>query len=65
MDEHEMGKRNTQKIKRKNLKFRAWIKRLIRKTICFSKSETLRDTVIGLLNNKVECGLDSRAKLQV
>ena len=57
-DNHEVGKRNTQKIERKNLNFRTSIKRLNRKTICFSKLELLHDTVIGLLINKVEFGLD-------
>jgi len=45
--QHSVGKRNTQKIERKNLNFRAWIKRLARKTICFSKSELMHDTVIS------------------
>lgn len=57
-NKHEVGKRNTQKIERKNLNFRTWIKRLARKTICFSKRELMHDTVIGLLINKVEFGLD-------
>ncbi len=61
VDQHQVGKRNTQKIERKNLNFRTWIKRLTRKTICFSKLETLHDTVIGLLINKVEFGLDIHA----
>ena len=60
-DKHEIGKRNTQKIERKNLNFRTWIKRLNRKTICFSKLEVLHDTVIGLLINKVEFGIDIHA----
>jgi insertion element IS1 protein InsB len=60
-DKHEIGKRNTQKIERKNLNFRTWIKRLTRKTICFSKLELLHDTVIGLLINKVEFELDIHA----
>ena len=51
---HEIGKRNTQKIERKNLNFRTWIKQLTRKTLCFSKLESMHDTVIGLLINKVE-----------
>ena len=55
---HEVGKHNTQKIERKNLNFRTWIKRLTRKTICFSKLEEMHDTVIGLLINKVEFGMD-------
>lgn len=57
-DKHEVGKRNTQKIERKNLNLRTRIKRLARKTICFSKSELMHDTVIGLLINKVEFGLN-------
>ena len=57
-NKHVVGKRNTQKIERKNLNFRTWIKRLARKTICFSKIEVMHDTVIGLLINKVEFGLD-------
>ena len=53
-NKHEVGKSNTQKIERKNLNLRTWIKRLTRKTICFSKSEEMHDIVIGLLINKVE-----------
>lgn len=64
-DKHEVGKRNTQKIERKNLNLRTWIKRLARKTICFSKDELMHDTVIGLLINKVEFGIDIHAKIQV
>ncbi len=55
---HEVGKKNTQKIERKNLNFRTWIKRLTRKTICFSKLEKMHDIVIGLLINKVEFGVN-------
>lgn len=62
---HSVGKPNTQKIERKNLNFRTWIKRLARKTICFSKSALMHDTVIGLLINKVEFGVDIHAKIQV
>ena len=60
-DMHEVGKQNTQKIERKNLNLRTWIKRLTRKTICFSKSEKMHDIVIGLLINKVEFGRDIHA----
>ena len=56
--DHQVGKQNTQKIERKNLNWRTWIKRLARKTICVSKLEILHDTVIGLLINRVEFGLD-------
>ena len=63
--EHEIGKRNTQKIERKNLNFRTWIKRLTRRTLCFSKDPVMHDTVIGLMINKVEFGCDIYAKSQV
>ena len=33
--EHEIGKKNIQKIERKNLKLRIWIKRLTRKQFAF------------------------------
>ncbi|MDD5581315.1 MAG: IS1 family transposase [Methylobacter sp.] len=57
-DKHQVGKCNTQKIERKNLNLRTWVKRLTRKTICFSKQELMHDTIIGLLINKVEFGLN-------
>lgn len=53
---HEVGKKNTQRIERKNLNFRTRIKRLTRKTICFSKSELMHDTIIGLYINRYEFG---------
>ena len=53
---HLPGKRNTQKIERKFLTFRTRIKRLARKTICFSKSNLMHDTVIGLFINRYEFG---------
>ena len=56
--EHEIGKKNTQKIERKNLNLRTWIKRLTRKTICFTKCEKMQDIVIGLLINKLEFGVN-------
>jgi len=65
VEKHQVGKQNTQKIERKNLNWRIWIKRLARKTICFSKLEMMHDTVIGLLINKVEFGVDIHAKIQV
>ena len=56
-DEHTLGKRNTQKIERKHLTLRTRIKRLTRKTICFSKSIQMHDIVIGLFVNRYEFGL--------
>ena len=55
-EQHEVGKRNTQKIERKFLTLRTRIKRLARKTICFSKEEIMHDTVIGLFINRFEFG---------
>jgi insertion element IS1 protein InsB len=54
---HSVGKRNTQKIERKHLTLRTRIKRLARKTICFSKSIVMHDVVIGLFINRFEFGL--------
>lgn len=54
--EHSPGKRNTQKIERKHLAWRTRIKRLARKTICFSSSAQLHDIVIGLFINRYEFG---------
>ena len=54
---HTVGKRNTQKIERKHLTLRTRIKRLARKTICFSKSVLMHDVVIGLFINRYEFGL--------
>lgn len=51
-DKHKVGKRNTQKIERKHLTLRTRIKRLARKTICFSKSIQMHDIVIGMFINR-------------
>ena len=55
--QHIIGKRNTQKIERKHLTLRTRIKRLVRKTICFSKTIQMHDIVIGLFINRFEFGL--------
>jgi insertion element IS1 protein InsB len=55
-NEHQPGKRNTQKIERKHLTLRTRIKRLARKTLCFSKSMQMHDIVIGLFVNRYEFG---------
>ena len=54
---HEIGKQNTQKIENKHLNLRTRIKRLARKTICFSKTVFMHDLVIGLFINRYEFGL--------
>ena len=56
-DAHQPGKRNTQQIERKHLTLRIRIKRLVRKTICFSRSTQMHDIVIGLFVNRYEFGL--------
>jgi IS1 family transposase len=53
---HTVGKIHTQQIERKHLTLRIRIKRLARKTICFSKSVFMHDTVIGLFVNRYEFG---------
>ena len=51
---HKVGKQNTQKIENKHLNLRTRIKRLARKTICFSKTVIMHDLVIGLFINRYE-----------
>ena len=65
VSKHQIGKNNTQKIERKNLTLRTRIKRLNRRTICFSKSTFMHDTVIGLLINQLEFGVNLHIKAQV
>ncbi len=57
VEAHNPGKRNTQKIERKHLTLRTRIKRLVRKTIYFSRSSEMHDIVIGLCVNRYEFGL--------
>jgi len=56
-DAHQPGKRNTQQIERKHLTLRTRVKRLMRKTICLSRSIQMHDIVIGLFVNRYEFGL--------
>ena len=55
--QHEVGKANTQKIESKHINLRTRIKRLVRRTICFSKTTTMHDLVIGLFINRYEFGV--------
>lgn len=57
VEEHTPGKRNTQQIERKHLTLRTRIKRLVRRTVCFSRSIEMHDIVIGLYVNRSEFGL--------
>jgi IS1 family transposase len=46
--QHHNGKDGTQNIERKNLNFRTHLKRMQRKTICFSKSPEMHHAVLKL-----------------
>jgi insertion element IS1 protein InsB len=54
---HCPGKRYTQKIERKHLALRTRIKRLARKTLCFSKSILMHNLVISLFINCYAFGM--------
>ena len=54
---HVVGKRRTQQLERKHLTLRTRIKRLVRKTLCFSRSAQMHDLIIGLFINRFEFGL--------
>src|SRR5713101_8417663 len=53
---HTASKHHTQKIERKHLTLRTRIKRLVRKTICFSKTTQMPDIVICLFVNRYAFG---------
>lgn len=55
-EEHVIGKDKTRKIERKHLTLRTRIKRLTRKTICFSKSILMHNIVVGLFINRFGFG---------
>ncbi len=55
-EQHTVGKAHTQKIESKHINLRTRIKRLVRRTICFSKTERMHDLVIGLFINRYEFG---------
>ena len=55
--QHQVGKENTQRIESKHINLRTRIKRLVRRTICFSKTTTMHDLVIGLFINRYEFGV--------
>jgi insertion element IS1 protein InsB len=55
-EQHTVGKAHTQKIESKHINMRTRMKRLVRRTICFSKTERMHDLVIGLFINRYEFG---------
>jgi insertion element IS1 protein InsB len=54
--QHTIGKEYRQRIERKHITLRMRIKRLVRRTICFSTTEQMHDLVIGLFVNRYEFG---------
>jgi insertion element IS1 protein InsB len=55
-EQHTIGKAHTQKIESKHINLRTRIKRLVRRTICFSKTITMHDLVLGFFINRYEFG---------
>ena len=55
-EQHVVGKQYTQTIESKHINLRTRIKRLVRRTICFSKTTAMHDLVIGLFINRYEFG---------
>ena len=53
LDLHLMSKRYTQSIERQNLNFRTRLKRLVRRTFCFSKPIEIHDKVVGEFINRM------------
>jgi insertion element IS1 protein InsB len=56
-EQHQVGKENTQKIESKHIHLRTRRKRLVRRTLYFSKTEQMHDLVIGLFINRYEFGV--------
>jgi insertion element IS1 protein InsB len=55
-ERHVVGKQYTQTIESKHINLRTRLKRLVRPTICFSKTTAMHDLVIGLFINRYEFG---------
>jgi insertion element IS1 protein InsB len=60
---HVVGKRRTQQLERKHLTLRTRIKRLVRRTVCFSKSVQMHEVVSGLFINRFEFGVNGVSAL--
>jgi insertion element IS1 protein InsB len=54
--QHTIGKAHTQKIESQHINLRTRMKRLVRRTICFSKTTMMHDLVLGLFINRYEFG---------
>jgi insertion element IS1 protein InsB len=55
-EQHTVGKAHMQRIESKHINLWTRIKRLVRRTICFSKTKRMHDLVIGLFINRYEFG---------
>ena len=53
---HRVGKANTHKMESQPIGLGRRMKRLVRRTICFSKTERMHDLVIGLFIHRYEFG---------
>jgi len=54
--QHTVGTLLRQTTERTHRTLRTRLKRLARKTLCFSRSCVMHDLLIGLYMNRVECG---------
>ncbi|HSX79422.1 MAG TPA: IS1 family transposase [Candidatus Saccharimonadia bacterium] len=55
-EQHQVGKEHTQNIERTHINLRTRIKRFVRRTLGFSKTERMHDLVLGLFINRYEFG---------
>jgi len=55
-EQPQVGKEHTQQIARTHSHLQTRIKRLVRRTLCFSTTEHMHDLVIGLFINRYEFG---------
>jgi insertion element IS1 protein InsB len=55
-EQHTVGHQPTQTIASKPLNLRTRMKRLVRRPICFAKTTSMHDLVIGLFINRYEFG---------
>ena len=55
--QHIVGKQYRQTIESTHINLRTRIKRLVRRTVCFAKTTTMHDLVIGLFMNRYEFGV--------
>ena len=51
-----IGKAHTQKSESKHIHLRTRLKRLVRRTLCWSKTTTMHDLVLGLFIKRYEFG---------